>query len=243
MFVKKIFLFLLPVFCLLSVDASAQVVTSKKKAVEKGIYRKPDQGQVSKDVTNVISSFTDEPVTKKNEPKKPVKIAANTSNSSAKTSAKNQTKTSKKSYLIKQSDDADIIPEDDASENYLALQMINNAMSFIGTRYMGGGTTRAGMDCSGMVTAVLNIFDLKLPRSSNEMAKYGDRIERSEIRKGDLIFFKTNGRRVINHVGLVIEVNDDEIKFVHSSTSKGVIVSSTKEAYYQKSYAQANRIM
>ncbi|RYG11448.1 MAG: NlpC/P60 family protein [Chitinophagaceae bacterium] len=125
----------------------------------------------------------------------------------------------------------------------MALQMINNAMTFIGTRYMGGGTTVKGMDCSGMVTAVFDIFDLKLPRSSNDMSKVGVKIAKEDIKKGDLIFFHTNGKRIINHVGMVIEVLGDEIKFVHSSTQKGVIVSSTKEPYYQKSFVQANRVL
>lgn len=116
-------------------------------------------------------------------------------------------------------------------------------MSFIGVRYHGGGTTKAGMDCSGMVTAVFNIFDMKMPRSSNEMAKVGTKLDTKEIKKGDLVFFKTNGKNIINHVGMVIDVIGDEIKFVHSSTSKGVIVSSTKEAYYSRTFAQANRIL
>jgi hypothetical protein len=64
-----------------------------------------------------------------------------------------------------------------------------------------------------------------------------------DIRKGDLIFFRTNGKSVINHVGMVTEVTDDEIKFIHSSTQKGVIISSTKEPYYGKNFAQANRIL
>ncbi|AWA31405.1 NlpC/P60 family protein [Flavobacterium magnum] len=120
--------------------------------------------------------------------------------------------------------------------------MVYNAMTFMGVRYHGGGTTTAGMDCSGMVTAVFNIFDIKLPRSSNDMSKVGQKLDRKDIRVGDLIFFRTNGRSVINHVGMVTEVNDDEIKFIHSSTQSGVIISSTKEPYYQRTFAQANRV-
>ncbi len=152
-------------------------------------------------------------------------------------SAKNKTK----SAIIKETEDKDLFPM--PNENYLAVQMINNAMSFIGVRYRGGGTTKAGMDCSGMVTAVCDIFDMSLPRSSREMAKVGKKIATEEIQKGDLIFFKTNGKSIINHVGMVIDVIGDEIKFVHSSTSKGVIVSSTKEPYYSRTFAQANRIL
>ncbi len=150
-------------------------------------------------------------------------------------------KSKKLRSLINDKEDRDIIV--DESENYLALQMINNAMEFIGVRYRGGGTSKAGMDCSGMVTAVFDIFGLKLPRSSNEMAKVGQKLDKEEIKKGDLVFFKTNGRSVINHVGIVVESDGEEIKFIHSSTQRGVIISSTKEPYYSRSFAQANRVL
>ena len=116
-------------------------------------------------------------------------------------------------------------------------------MNFLGVRYRGGGTTTAGMDCSGMVTAVFNLFDIKLPRSSHDMALIGEKVDTNDIKKGDLIFFRTNGRRVINHVGVDIEKIGDEIKFIHSSTSKGVVVSSTSEPYYKRTFAQVNRII
>jgi cell wall-associated NlpC family hydrolase len=64
-----------------------------------------------------------------------------------------------------------------------------------------------------------------------------------EVKKGDLVFFKTSSRGVINHVGLVTEVRSDEILFIHSSVQRGVIISSTKEPYYQRTFAQANRVL
>jgi len=67
--------------------------------------------------------------------------------------------------------------------------------------------------------------------------------DEKDIEKGDLIFFKTNGRRVINHVGIVVEVLANEIKFIHSASSKGVTISSTKEPYYKKSFAQVNKVL
>ena len=200
--------------------SSAQVVTSKKEAVKKGIYTKPE---VKSSTTTAVAAST-------------------TAKIPAKTKAVTTAKPSKKKRaVINENGGDDLIL--DKEDNYLAMQMINNAMEFIGVSYRGGGTSKAGMDCSGMVTAVFNIFGMKLPRSSNEMARVGEKLRKDEIKKGDLVFFRTNGRDTINHVGLVIEADSEEIKFIHSSTQKGVIISSTKEPYYQKTFAQANRVI
>ncbi|MDR6843838.1 LysM peptidoglycan-binding domain-containing protein [Flavobacterium granuli] len=122
-------------------------------------------------------------------------------------------------------------------------QIIEFASDKIGTRYRSGGTSTAGFDCSGLMYTAFGAFDIKLPRSSIEQSSIGEKIDDENAQKGDLIFFKTNGRRHINHVGVVIEVAEDEIKFIHSSTHSGVIVSSTKEPYYQRNFAQVNRVV
>lgn len=122
-------------------------------------------------------------------------------------------------------------------------QIIDDATDKIGSPYRYGGTTKSGFDCSGLVFTSFQKNDISLPRSSYEMSKKGTIIKKNECRKGDLIFFKTNGKSRINHVGIITEVDDDEIKFVHSSTQRGVIISSTKEDYYRKSFAQINRIV
>jgi cell wall-associated NlpC family hydrolase len=125
----------------------------------------------------------------------------------------------------------------------LINQIIQSASDKIGTRYRSGGTTTAGFDCSGFMYSTFGAFDIKLPRSSIEQAAIGEKIDDENAQKGDLIFFKTNGRRHINHVGMVIEVNEDEIKFIHSSTHSGVIISSTKEPYYHRNFVQVNRVV
>ena len=216
MFAKTFFPYVLTILLFTAYTGSSQVITTKKEAVKKGVYQKPAP-------TLRADAIADKaPVAEKK----------------FRPAAKPLSKPRKQ--IINDKDDNDVVP---SSENYVALQMINNAMTFIGVRYSGGGTTKAGMDCSGMVTAVFNLFDMKLPRSSTEMAKVGKKVSADEVQKGDLVFFRTNGRSIINHVGMVVEVIGDEIKFVHSSTSKGVIVSSTKEPYYNKSFAQANRVL
>jgi lipoprotein Spr len=126
---------------------------------------------------------------------------------------------------------------------YIVNHLIETATDNIGVKYKAGGTTKNGFDCSGLVFTTFESENIKLPRSSYEQSKIGKIINIDEAQKGDLIFFKTNKSKQINHVGLIIEVKSDEIKFVHSSTSKGVIISSTKESYYKNSFTQINRVV
>jgi LysM repeat protein len=122
--------------------------------------------------------------------------------------------------------------------------LIAKASEHLGTRYRGGGTTSAGFDCSGLMFATFKNIDMTLPRSSGSMAVgAGVRIERDQAQKGDLIFFTTNGRGSINHVGMITEIIGDEIKFIHSSVQSGVVISSTKEPYYAKRFIQINRVL
>jgi lipoprotein Spr len=133
--------------------------------------------------------------------------------------------------------------ESKRENKYLVNNLIETATDKIGTRYKAGGTTKNGYDCSGLVFTTFESENIKLPRSSFEQSKIGKIISFDDAKKGDLIFFKTNKSKQINHVGLITEANSDEIKFVHSSTSKGVIISSTKEKYYHNSFVQVNRIV
>jgi cell wall-associated NlpC family hydrolase len=125
----------------------------------------------------------------------------------------------------------------------LADELIRMASDNLGSRYRSGGTSKNGFDCSGLMYSTFSSLDIKLPRSSIEMATIGTKIEPKEAKKGDLIFFKTRGGNQINHVGMVVEVCDGEIRFIHSSTQSGVIISSTKEKYYEKNFTQINRVL
>lgn len=129
--------------------------------------------------------------------------------------------------------------------NKLIDEIVDSASKNIGIKYKTAGTTTFGYDCSGLVCSTFGLFDIKLPRTSIDQSKTGIDLGKNidKAKKGDLIFFKTSNRSQINHVGIVIEVNDEEIIFIHSSTSKGVILSSTKQPYYKKTFAQLNRIL
>jgi len=126
----------------------------------------------------------------------------------------------------------------------LANTIVNNAMVFIGTKYKFGGTTKKGMDCSGLIYVSFKQEDIPLPRISRDMAKQGQRITLQNTKKGDLLFFKTSkNRKGINHVGLVINSKKGTIEFIHSTTNKGVITSSLSEHYWKTAFIEARRIL
>ena len=128
--------------------------------------------------------------------------------------------------------------------NKKADKIVAKALTFSGTRYKFGGTTKRGMDCSGLIYVSLKENNIPFPRVSYQMANEGKRIKLKEVEKGDLLFFKTtkSGKR-INHVGLVVHVDGTTIQFIHSSSSRGVIVSSLREGFWNHSFIKATRIL
>ena len=119
---------------------------------------------------------------------------------------------------------------------------IRKALSYKGTKYKHGGTSKKGMDCSGLMFTSFKSGNIALPRTSIAQSKKGVRVSKSKAQKGDLVFFKTGGRRSINHVGLVVSVDSRDVKFVHSSSSRGVMISSLREGYWSSAFSQVRRI-
>ncbi|MDN4067600.1 C40 family peptidase [Paenibacillus vini] len=108
----------------------------------------------------------------------------------------------------------------------------------VGTPYLYGGTTVDGFDCSGFILYVFNKFKLDLPRTSAMQAKQGEAVAKEDLRPGDLVFFNTSGRG-ISHAGIYVGNN----QFAHSSSSKGVRISSLSEKYYKTKYVSARRVV
>lgn len=121
--------------------------------------------------------------------------------------------------------------------------VIDFAKTFEGTRYKFSGTTKSGMDCSGLVYTAFQKEDVVLPRISRDMATKGLPISLSDVTQGDLVFFKTDKKNAINHVGLVIDIKKGEILFIHSTIAKGVIISSMEEQYWKKAFVAVRRII
>ncbi len=125
-----------------------------------------------------------------------------------------------------------------------ADRIINTALSYSGVKYKYGGTSVKGMDCSGLLYVSFAEHEIDLPRTSHLMADEGKRIRIEEVTKGDLLFFKTSSRgKRINHVGLVVSVKDNDIRFIHATTSRGVVVSSLREGFWNYAFVKATRIL
>jgi cell wall-associated NlpC family hydrolase len=130
-------------------------------------------------------------------------------------------------------------------EGNKADKVISKARTFIGTPYKYGGTTRSGMDCSALLINSFSAVKVNLPRSSEAQSKVGTEIKMNELKPGDLVFFATgNKKKEITHVGLVTDVKSkDNIKFIHASSSLGVVETNLFAEYYQKRFRVARRVI
>ncbi len=125
-----------------------------------------------------------------------------------------------------------------------ANEIVNTALTFKGTPYKYGGVTKKGMDCSGLIYTSFKKHDVALQRTSLSMSSQGEKIALENAQKGDLLFFNTNkNKRKINHVGLIVSVDNNSIKFIHSTSSRGVLVSSLKEGYWKYAFIEIRRIL
>ena len=115
-----------------------------------------------------------------------------------------------------------------------------NAAEWIGTPYRVGGDSRHGTDCSGLVSQLYKkTYRMCLSRSTDGQLKESNKIARRNLREGDLVFFTSrSSRKKVAHVGIYLK----DGKFIHASTSQGVIVSSLKEKYYTQHWLCGGRV-
>jgi len=117
--------------------------------------------------------------------------------------------------------------------------IMEKADSFLGVRYRYGAMSRSATDCSGFVGQVYRGVGVKLPRTAREMSTRGQKIDRSNLKPGDLLFFNTRGSR-ISHVAIY----KGDGKFIHASSGGGkVMVSSMSDGYYNRRFAGARRVV
>jgi hypothetical protein len=117
------------------------------------------------------------------------------------------------------------------------LEQLETAIQpWMDTPYRFGGDSRHGIDCSAFADRIYRqVFDRQLPRTTEAQATTGHRIDRRDLRPGDLVFFKPPGRQ--HHVGIYLSEN----RFTHASTTNGVTVSSLQSPYWTRTYWMARR--
>lgn len=119
-------------------------------------------------------------------------------------------------------------------------QIINRLYSRLqewqGVPHRDGGMNKKGVDCSGFTYLTFrDLFDVRLPRTTSQLAHAGSPVNKGQLQPGDLVFFKVEKGR---HVGIYVENQ----KFIHASKSKGVMMSRLDNPYWQEHYWQARRV-
>lgn len=164
----------------------------------------------------------------------------------------NERKENKRRESKKRNDGRSAIPDADKSSSlqvkYAALlntdvdevrdlKLYEYIDEWYGTKYCLGGNTKSCTDCSGFVQNLFfTIYGVNLPRTAREQYSAGSKISKTKLRQGDLLFYNTRGG--ISHVGIYLQNN----KFVHASTTAGVMISDMAEAYYAKRFIGARRV-
>lgn len=151
-------------------------------------------------------------------------------------SCKSSKSTQKKEKIVVKKNESNPLPK--------ANNIIDFAKKFEGVRYKYGGTTKKGMDCSGLIYTAFKSEQIILPRTTKDLAIAGDWIDLKNVKKGDLLFFATKkNSRKVNHVGIVTASQVGRVEFIHSTTSNGVITSELSERYWYFAFVQARRVL
>jgi len=138
---------------------------------------------------------------------------------------------------IKQSENSTKINAPTAELAYVQVQLLSQYKDWRGTPHRWGGTSKKGVDCSGLVKLTFEQqFSLSLPRTTAGQVEVGYSIKRQQLRTGDLVFFKTGVN--VRHVGIMV----DELQFFHASSSRGVILSRLDNPYWNSHYWQSRRV-
>ena len=122
------------------------------------------------------------------------------------------------------------------SSNNKSTALVKNSKKYLNVPYVWGGNTPKGFDCSGFINYVFEeSTDVNLPRTVSEIYKKGTRVSNPQV--GDLVFFETY-KPGASHAGIYIGGN----QFIHSSSSKGVTISSLENSYWEKRYIGAKEL-
>ena len=118
----------------------------------------------------------------------------------------------------------------------ITAALLAQHQSWQGTPYLLGGIDRNGIDCSAFTKITYRqLFNIAIPRTTAGQAYFGETITKNQLRPGDLVLFRTGAKQ--RHVGIFVSHN----RFLHASTSKGVVLSALDNPYWAKHYWKAIR--
>ena len=218
-------------------DISSEVLTKLDKGAKVDIYeRSGDWYRISIGnerfgwVNREFLSVRGETVSRGLEVEAPVKVTDEKGKTAADTAEGNSGDAT---------DDSSPAVDDNDKAGDLRQDIVAYAKKFIGVKYVSGGSTPKGFDCSGFVGYVFKHFGITLERVSRDMGNGGTAVKKADLQPGDLVFFDTNGGlNAIRHVGIYIGNNN----FIHASSGAGhrkVMISSLSDSFYSKSYMRA----
>jgi lipoprotein Spr len=124
-------------------------------------------------------------------------------------------------------------------ESIINIPLLQKIDEWWGTPYSLGGSSKNGVDCSYFTLDVMkDIYSVNLKRTAADQYEQTAKIEWNDLKEGDLIFFKADGRRNISHVGIYLANN----KFAHASTSQGVTIGDLADPYWQRRLFSLGRV-
>jgi len=125
-------------------------------------------------------------------------------------------------------------------------KIVNYAKKQIGVKYKyAGNTPKEGFDCSGFTKYVYSNFGYEVPRRSVDYQNTGKKINVKDVKKGDILLFtgSNKNKRVTGHVAIVVSNEKGNIKFVHASSSRGIVISDMSVTYYKERILGARQII
>ena len=138
------------------------------------------------------------------------------------------------------------IHSSDSKEEIQRDKLVNYAKKQIGIKYKyAGNSPKTGFDCSGYTQYVFSKFGYNVPRSSSAYAKTGKKINVKDCKKGDILLFTGSNKhkRTTGHLGIVVSNKKGTVKFIHASSSRGVMISDLSITYFKDRILGARRII
>jgi cell wall-associated NlpC family hydrolase len=119
-------------------------------------------------------------------------------------------------------------------------RLVRQARAYVGVPYRYGGMSRSGMDCSGLVVLLFReACGIRLPHSTGRLWRTGTAIPLRSMTAGDLVFFRISRESIPSHVGVYLGRG----RFIHASSSRGVVISKLSEDYYKRRLIGVRRIL